>query len=179
MKDENLKACMIAKQVLLDTLHIVSSSFDASQGTVKVESSGHLYMPTDEGNGSGSTVRVDSNGIEINSDRSDRKKRRKTITQQSTGLTTGNVALQDEIKGTTPEVAGTTIDEAATKTRQPQLCIIETNEQKQQAKMEVISGNGETLHDTMPTRETHHTECIEVQQQACKEKIMQKGGKEK
>lgn len=34
---------------------------------LELESSNHLYMPTDEDNGSGSTVRVDSNGIEINS----------------------------------------------------------------------------------------------------------------
>ena len=53
--------------MLLDSLNIVSSYFNGSQRTEKLESSEHLYMPTDEDNGSGSTIRVDSNGIEINS----------------------------------------------------------------------------------------------------------------
>lgn len=66
MKDENLATCLIAKQVLLDTLHIISSSLNGSQDTLKLESSEDKYMPTNEGTGSGSTVRVDSNGIEIN-----------------------------------------------------------------------------------------------------------------
>lgn len=68
MKDQNLSTCVIAKQVLLDTLNIVSSSFKGSQDTEKLESSEHLYMPSDEGNGSGGTIRVDSNGMEINSE---------------------------------------------------------------------------------------------------------------
>ena len=53
--------------MLLDTLNIVSSSCNGSQHTEKLESSDHLYMPTDEDNGSDSTIRVDSNGIEIGS----------------------------------------------------------------------------------------------------------------
>ncbi|XP_037408613.1 uncharacterized protein LOC119270676 [Triticum dicoccoides] len=74
VKDQNLTTCLIAKQVLLDTLNIVSSSFNGSQHTEKLESSEHLYMPYRE-------VRVDSNGIEIGSDRRGRKKRMKTSTQ--------------------------------------------------------------------------------------------------
>ena len=53
--------------MLLDTLNIVSSSFNGSQHTEKLESSEHLYMPSDKDNGFGSTIRVDSNGIEIGS----------------------------------------------------------------------------------------------------------------
>ncbi|XBH87669.1 hypothetical protein VPH35_075087 [Triticum aestivum] len=80
VKDQNLTTCLIAKQVLLDTLNIVSSYFNGSQHTEKLESSNHLYMPTEEDNGSGSTIRVDSNGTEINSDGRGRKKRMKTST---------------------------------------------------------------------------------------------------
>ncbi|XBI05236.1 hypothetical protein VPH35_133420 [Triticum aestivum] len=80
VKDQNLTTCLIAKQVLLDTLNIVSSSCNGSQHTEKLESSDHLYMPTDEDNGSGSTIRVDSNGIEMGSDQRGRKRRVKTST---------------------------------------------------------------------------------------------------
>ena len=67
VKDQNLTTCLIAKQVLLDTLNIVSSSFNGSQHTEKLESSEHLYLTSDKDNWSGSTIRVDSNGIEIGS----------------------------------------------------------------------------------------------------------------
>jgi len=58
MKDQNLSTCVIAKQVLLDTLNIVSSSFKGSQDTEKLESSEHLYMPSDEGNGSAALLEL-------------------------------------------------------------------------------------------------------------------------
>ncbi|XP_020165726.1 uncharacterized protein [Aegilops tauschii subsp. strangulata] len=105
VKDQNLSTCLIAKQVLLDTLNIVSSSFDGSQHTEKLESSDHLYMPTNEDNGSGSTIRVDSNGIEINSDGRGRKKRMKTSTQQSETSTTKDNILEVKIKGSRLEAA--------------------------------------------------------------------------
>ncbi|XBH87834.1 hypothetical protein VPH35_075219 [Triticum aestivum] len=70
VKDQNLTTCLIAKQVLLDTLNIVSSSCNGSQHIEKLESFDHLYMPTDEDNGSGSTIRVGSNGIEMGSGQS-------------------------------------------------------------------------------------------------------------
>uniref|UniRef100_A0A8R7RC39 Aminotransferase-like plant mobile domain-containing protein n=1 Tax=Triticum urartu TaxID=4572 RepID=A0A8R7RC39_TRIUA len=105
VKDQNLTTCLIAKQVLLDTLNIVSSSFNGSQQTEKLESSNHLYMPTEEDNGSGSTIRVDSNGIEINSDGRGRKKRLKTSTQQSETSTNKDNLLEVKIEGSKLEVA--------------------------------------------------------------------------
>ncbi|XP_044439347.1 uncharacterized protein [Triticum aestivum] len=105
VKDQNLSTCLIAKQVLLDTLNIVSSSFNGSQHTEKLESSDNLYMPTDEDTGSGSTIRVDSNGIEINSDGRGRKKRMKTSTQQSETSTTKDNLLEVKIKGSRLEAA--------------------------------------------------------------------------
>ncbi|XP_020195495.1 uncharacterized protein [Aegilops tauschii subsp. strangulata] len=105
IKDQNLTTCLIAKQVLLDSLNIVSSYFNGSQRTEKLESSEHLYMPTDEDNGSGSTIRVDSNGIEINSDGRGRKKRMKTSTQESETSETKDNQLEVKIKGGILEVA--------------------------------------------------------------------------
>ena len=111
--------------MLLDTLNIVSSSFNGSQHTEKLESSEHLYMSSDKDNGSGSTIRVDSNGIEMGSgvllhrffsffthvvfyciktptiflaDQRGRKRRVKTSTQQSISSTTKDISLQDKIK---------------------------------------------------------------------------------
>ncbi|XP_044415881.1 uncharacterized protein [Triticum aestivum] len=98
MKDENLRTCLIAKQVLLDTLHIISSSLNGSQETIKLESSQNMHMQTNEGILSRSTVRLDSNGSEINSDQSQTKKRTKRSSQESTTSAVQKAVVQDKIK---------------------------------------------------------------------------------
>ncbi|XP_048551908.1 uncharacterized protein LOC125531619, partial [Triticum urartu] len=97
MKDENLRTCLIAKQVLLDTLHIISSSLSGSEETIKL-SSQNMHMQTNEGILSGSTVRLDSNGTEINSDHSQTKKRTKRTSQESTTSVVQKAVVQDKIK---------------------------------------------------------------------------------
>ncbi|XP_044394886.1 uncharacterized protein [Triticum aestivum] len=163
VKDQNLTTCLIAKQVLLDTLNIVSSSFNGSQHTEKLESS-------DKDNGSGSTIRVDSNGIEIGSDRRGRKKRMKTSTQESITSTSKYVLLQDKIKQSTPEV-----DTQGVKAElQPVPWNGPINEPKHQDEMEVNSeiGKGCTHIVGQPVR----AECIALQQEAHEGESMNKVG---
>ncbi|XBI04710.1 hypothetical protein VPH35_132957 [Triticum aestivum] len=137
VKDQNLTPCLIAKQVLLDTLNIVSSSCNGSQHTEKLESSDHLYMPTDEDNGSGSTIRVDSNGIEMGSDQRGGKRRVKTSIQQSISSTTKDISLQDKIKQSTLEV-----DREGVKAElHPITWNAPTNEHKDQVEMKSTSLN--------------------------------------
>ncbi|XP_045086790.1 uncharacterized protein [Aegilops tauschii subsp. strangulata] len=142
VKDQNLSTCLIAKQVLLDTLNIVSSSFNGSQHTEKLESSDNLYMPTDEDTGSGSTIRVDSNGIEINSDGRGRKKRMKTSTQQSETSTTKDNLLEVKIKGSRLEAA------------------VEEGE----AEMQSLPGNGHTKELEKEAEQTMQNSNIATQQ---------------
>uniref|UniRef100_A0A8R7UWR1 Uncharacterized protein n=1 Tax=Triticum urartu TaxID=4572 RepID=A0A8R7UWR1_TRIUA len=170
VKDQNLTTCLIAKQVLLDTLNIVSSYFNGSQHTEKLESSEHLYMPSDEDNGSGSTTRVDSNGIEMGSDRRCRKKRMKTSTQQSITSTSKDVLLQDKIKQSTPEVD--------TQGVKAELQLVPwngpINEHKDQDEIEVNSEIGKGCTHTVG--QSMRAECIAVQQEAHKGESMNKVG---
>uniref|UniRef100_A0A8R7PY58 Aminotransferase-like plant mobile domain-containing protein n=1 Tax=Triticum urartu TaxID=4572 RepID=A0A8R7PY58_TRIUA len=168
VKDQNLTTCLIAKQVLLDTLNIVSSSFNGSQHTEKLESkklesSEHLYMPYRE-------VRVDSNGIEIGSDRRGRKKRMKTSTQQSITSTSKDVLLQDKIKQSTPEVN----TQGVKAELQPVPWNGLINEHKDQDEMEVNSEIGKGCTHTVG--QSVRAECIALQQEAHKGESMNKVG---
>ncbi|XP_044405358.1 uncharacterized protein [Triticum aestivum] len=170
VKDQNRTTCLIAKQVLLDTLNIVSSSFNVSQHTEKLESSEHLYMPSDEDIGSGSTIRVDSNGIEIGSDRRGRKKRMKTSSQQSITSTSKDVLLQDKTKQSTPEV-----DKQGVKAElQPIPWNGPINEHKDQDEMEVNFEIGKGCTHTVG--QSVRAECIALQQEAHKGESMNKVG---
>ncbi|KAI4999325.1 hypothetical protein ZWY2020_003914 [Hordeum vulgare] len=84
MRDENVSTRMKAKNLLLKTLQLVTAATDDSQKTEKLESSDNNHNSADEFHWSGSTMKVNSDGVCVEDEAVNRKSKRvKQVSEQS------------------------------------------------------------------------------------------------